>query len=161
MLIEVVLHMIWTSGQSLPLNLPWVKLVTHSMLRTNVIFPISTTTLNPPLLCYTALSKFMYATLKRQVCESRISEFPARPKLESLYSSYLLAYSLVQSPSWEANWFAASQETCHDVTWYTHVLCLTYSSHISTVTRLWAAWPGSRRHFILWSSLFFDVTQIR
>jgi len=110
MLIEVVLHMIWTSGQSLPLNLPWVKLVTHSMLRTNVIFPISTTTLNPPLLCYTALSKFMYATLKRQVCESRISEFPARPKLESLYSSYLLAYSLVQSPSWEANWFAASQE---------------------------------------------------
>ena len=28
------------------------------------------------------------------------------------YSSntYLLTYSMVQSPSWEANWFAASQE---------------------------------------------------
>ena len=25
-------------------------------------------------------------------------------------SSYLLAYSMVQSPSWEANWFAARQE---------------------------------------------------
>ena len=24
--------------------------------------------------------------------------------------SYLLTYSMVQSPSWEANWFAASQE---------------------------------------------------
>ena len=23
---------------------------------------------------------------------------------------YLLTYSMVQSPSWEANWFAASQE---------------------------------------------------
>ena len=26
------------------------------------------------------------------------------------YSTYLLTYSMVQSPSWEANWFAASQE---------------------------------------------------
>ena len=25
--------------------------------------------------------------------------------------TYLLTYSMVQSPSWEANWFAASQET--------------------------------------------------
>jgi len=28
----------------------------------------------------------------------------------SLFSYYLLIYSMVQSPSWEANWFAASQE---------------------------------------------------
>jgi len=27
-----------------------------------------------------------------------------------MYSPYLLTYSMVQSPSWEANWFAASQE---------------------------------------------------
>jgi len=26
---------------------------------------------------------------------------------------YLLTYSMVQSPSWEANWFAASQEIPH------------------------------------------------
>jgi len=26
------------------------------------------------------------------------------------YNTYLLTYSMVQSPSWEANWFAASQE---------------------------------------------------
>ena len=25
-------------------------------------------------------------------------------------TAYLLTYSMVQSPSWEANWFAASQE---------------------------------------------------
>ena len=31
--------------------------------------------------------------------------------LDSVYSeAYLLTYSMVQSPSWEANWFAASQE---------------------------------------------------
>ena len=27
--------------------------------------------------------------------------------------TYLLTYSMVQSPSWEANWFAASQEIPH------------------------------------------------
>ena len=27
-----------------------------------------------------------------------------------LFLNYLLSYSMVQSPSWEANWFAASQE---------------------------------------------------
>jgi hypothetical protein len=27
-----------------------------------------------------------------------------------LINPYLLTYSMVQSPSWEANWFAASQE---------------------------------------------------
>ena len=27
-----------------------------------------------------------------------------------LVVAYLLTYSMVQSPSWEANWFAASQE---------------------------------------------------
>ena len=32
-------------------------------------------------------------------------------KIPSL--SYLLTYSIVQSPSWEANWFAASQEIPH------------------------------------------------
>ena len=29
---------------------------------------------------------------------------------QSSYFTYLLTYSMVQSPSWEANWFAASQE---------------------------------------------------
>ena len=29
---------------------------------------------------------------------------------ESVLLTYLLTYSIVQSPSWEANWFAASQE---------------------------------------------------
>jgi len=28
-------------------------------------------------------------------------------------STYILTYSMVQSPSWEANWFAASQEIPH------------------------------------------------
>ena len=28
----------------------------------------------------------------------------------ALTDTYLLTYSMVQSPSWEANWFAASQE---------------------------------------------------
>jgi len=27
-----------------------------------------------------------------------------------MYDTYLLTYSMVQSPSWEANWSAASQE---------------------------------------------------
>ena len=30
---------------------------------------------------------------------------------QSSSEAYLLTYSMVQSPSWEANWFAASQET--------------------------------------------------
>jgi hypothetical protein len=32
----------------------------------------------------------MQATLKRQVCESSVIEFPARPKLNSLYILYYL-----------------------------------------------------------------------
>jgi len=32
----------------------------------------------------------MQATVKRQVCESSIVEFPARPKLDGLYSLYYL-----------------------------------------------------------------------
>ena len=31
-------------------------------------------------------------------------------KTTALYNTYLLTYSMVQSPSWEANWLAASQE---------------------------------------------------
>jgi len=30
--------------------------------------------------------------------------------MSQLHGDYLLTYSMVQSPSWEANWFAASQE---------------------------------------------------
>ena len=37
---------------------------------------------------------------------SRTSTFVKRP----IILTYLLTYSMVQSPSWEANWFAASQE---------------------------------------------------
>ena len=33
-----------------------------------------------------------------------------RPQYHCHYWYYLLTYSMVQSPSWEANWFAASQE---------------------------------------------------
>jgi len=32
---------------------------------------------------------------------------------ETEMRNYLLTYSMVQSPSWEANWFAASQEIPH------------------------------------------------
>jgi hypothetical protein len=88
MLNEVVLHMIWTSGYSLSLNLPRVNLVRHSMLRTNTVFPLSTTTLNRPLLSYRAVSKFTQAALKRQVCESTVTEFPAGTKLGNLYLCY-------------------------------------------------------------------------
>ena len=35
---------------------------------------------------------------------------PNHVNLEDKITSYLLTYSMVQSPSWEANWFAASQE---------------------------------------------------
>ena len=31
-------------------------------------------------------------------------------ELKNILSNYLLTYSMVQNPSWEANWFAASQE---------------------------------------------------
>jgi len=31
-------------------------------------------------------------------------------RLQGVYLQYLLTYSMVQSPSWEVNWFAASQE---------------------------------------------------
>ena len=31
-------------------------------------------------------------------------------KILAYLLTYLLTYSMVQSPSWEANWFAASQE---------------------------------------------------
>ena len=34
----------------------------------------------------------------------------AKKKFIELYGIYLLTYSMVQNPSWEANWFAASQE---------------------------------------------------
>ena len=32
------------------------------------------------------------------------------PSVHTYLLTYLLTYSMVQSPSWEANWFAASQE---------------------------------------------------
>ena len=39
---------------------------------------------------------------------------PSSPHLKQFYSAlnkaYLLTYSVVQIPSWDANWFAASQE---------------------------------------------------
>ena len=35
---------------------------------------------------------------------------PIYPTYPFTYLPYLLPYSMVQSPSWEANWFAASQE---------------------------------------------------
>ena len=36
--------------------------------------------------------------------------FSLDPKIKMSYLTYLLTYSVVQSPSWEANWFAANQE---------------------------------------------------
>ena len=35
---------------------------------------------------------------------------PVRPQNKLFHTSMKLTYSMVQSPSWEANWFAASQE---------------------------------------------------
>ena len=34
-------------------------------------------------------------------------------KFNSYFLTYLLTHSMVQSPSWEANWFATSQEISH------------------------------------------------
>ena len=46
------------------------------------------------------------------ICEVRTENTYLRNLLSYLLT-YLLTYSMVQSPSWEANWFAASQEiTC-------------------------------------------------
>jgi len=38
------------------------------------------------------------------------SELPLLLSFPGLQCTYLLTYSMVQCPSWEANWFAASQE---------------------------------------------------
>ena len=68
-----------------------------------------------------------------------------RTKLDWLAScTYLLTYSMVQSPSWEANWFAASQEIPRisrnpKVHYHTHkcpppvsILCQPNPVHITT-----------------------------
>ena len=47
-------------------------------------------------------------------CFARVLQFShvrvIAPVLHTCLLTYLLTYSMVQSPSWEANWFAASQE---------------------------------------------------
>ena len=42
------------------------------------------------------------------ISDSSVTIFAIRRQLKAL--TYLLTYSMVQSPSWAANWFAASQE---------------------------------------------------
>ena len=39
-----------------------------------------------------------------------VGRIQSQRKLSAGVEAYLLTYSMVQSPSWEANWFAASQE---------------------------------------------------
>ena len=39
-----------------------------------------------------------------------LRKITALSQYDATTASYLLTYSMVQSPSWEANWFAASQE---------------------------------------------------
>ena len=51
---------------------------------------------------------------------------PAGRGLETLdIIWYLLTYSMVQSPSWEANWYAASQEI-NRILWHPKVHCRTH-----------------------------------
>ena len=45
----------------------------------------------------------------QQSCQ-HIQNEVQRAKVATAINTYLLTYSMVQSPSWEANWFAASQE---------------------------------------------------
>jgi len=42
-------------------------------------------------------------------------KFTCKPVLPPYLLTYLLTYSMVQNPSWEANWFAASQESPHSL----------------------------------------------
>ena len=51
-------------------------------------------------------------SLFRRTCEKKhcMFTFSTRNCFFTVTPLYLLTYSMVQSPSWEANWFAASQE---------------------------------------------------
>ena len=52
-------------------------------------------------------------THKHHELEFRVClDFEALKNIDTAFHTapYLLTYSMVQSPSWEANWFAASQE---------------------------------------------------
>ena len=61
----------------------------------------------------------MYLFLNKGECETK-----RKPNLKAL-SIYIFTYSMVQSPSLEANWFAASQEIPH-ILWNPKVLYRTH-----------------------------------
>ena len=50
----------------------------------------------------------MYELKKKMERYWRVNLLGPGPSLA--YFTYLFTYSMIQSPSWEANWFAASQE---------------------------------------------------
>ena len=53
----------------------------------------------------------MIIVLSQLYCQLKKREtWQTNPHCDSHLLTYLLTYSMVQSPSWEANWFAASQE---------------------------------------------------
>jgi len=58
-------------------------------------------------------------------CPSILSDFNQTGFVSTAFPTILLIYSMVHSPSWEANWFAASQEIPRisrkpKVHWHTH-----------------------------------------
>ena len=54
--------------------------------------------------------KLSVPTKRATVVLIRVKSWKVLLRLVLLFTSYLLTYSMVQSPSWEANWSAASQE---------------------------------------------------
>ena len=63
--------------------------------------------------CFWSLQvSVFWSTVNTAMCHSFVMCISVQLVLSviSLNSTYLLTYSMVQNPSWEANWFAASQE---------------------------------------------------
>ena len=61
---------------------------------------------------YFPMGKLLSTTSRSAVEPTRAYIGPSfYPRTGHSSFTYLLTYSMVQSPSWEANWFAASQET--------------------------------------------------
>ena len=55
------------------------------------------------------LTHSMMQIVQLYIFGTKYKTLSAKPQYPYLLT-YLLTYSIVQSPSWEANWFAASQE---------------------------------------------------
>jgi len=57
----------------------------------------------------------------------------------------VMSSSTIQEKHFRASTATICTRTRHDVTWSAYIQCLSYCSHISTFSRLWAAWPGGRK----------------